>query len=278
MRITPRRASSAGGRPSMEFPSRSTRPESGARWPLRMLMSVVLPEPFGPISPTSSPSSIEKLTPSRALTPPKLFDTLSMTRHGMATSLLRHRIFQRRAANAGAQDVAREKAPQPLAEEPAEYDDEQRENNELQAAEIAQILRPDIDQECADEWPGQRAEPADHRHANDDARLRDEAELGTDETGEMAVKCAGKTADGRADREGIRLPQHDLHATARGGDLVVSYGAEVEAGWCAQQEEQADLRERQNCEHKVIISEPIVEEAGDVQAEIAACDVDRVGD
>src|SRR5690606_29014086 len=201
MRMTPRRASSAGGRPSMEFPLRSTRPESGARWPLRILMSVVLPEPFGPISPTSSPSSIEKLTPSRALTPPKLFDTFSMTRHGMATSLLRHRIFQRRAVDAGAHDVAREEAPQSLAEKPAENDDEQRENDELQAAEIAQVLRGDIDQECADERPGQRAEPADHGHADDDACLPNQAELRADEASEMAVKSTSKATDGRADRE-----------------------------------------------------------------------------
>src|SRR5690606_34203481 len=108
-------------------------------------------------------------------------------------SLLRHCIFQRWLANAGAHDVAREKTPQALAEEPAENDDEQRENDELQAAEIAQILRGDIHEERADERPCQRAHSTDHGHADDDARLRDEAKLGAHQASEMAIKSTGET-------------------------------------------------------------------------------------
>jgi len=38
-------------------------------------MKVVLPAPFGPIRPTSSPGSMSKSTPATARTPPKLTDT-----------------------------------------------------------------------------------------------------------------------------------------------------------------------------------------------------------
>ena len=42
----------------------------------------------------------------------------------------------------------------------------------------------------------------------------EEAELGTDELGEVPVERAGKAADGGADRERVGLPQHD--ASRRG--------------------------------------------------------------
>ena len=40
------------------------------------LMSVVLPEPFGPIRPKRSPGAMSRLTPDSAVKPPKCFDTL----------------------------------------------------------------------------------------------------------------------------------------------------------------------------------------------------------
>src|SRR5436305_243659 len=46
------------------------RPPTAARWPVSRLMSVVLPEPFGPISPTRSPSATTKSTASFATMPP----------------------------------------------------------------------------------------------------------------------------------------------------------------------------------------------------------------
>jgi hypothetical protein len=86
MRSTPSRASASGRSPAMERPSRATRPASGTRWPLRMFRSVVLPEPFGPMRPTSSPSFTAKLARSTALRPLKDFTTLSTERHGMRCS------------------------------------------------------------------------------------------------------------------------------------------------------------------------------------------------
>ena len=46
------------------------------------LMSVVLPEPFGPIRPKRSPRAMSRLTPDSAVKPPKCFDTCFIWRSG----------------------------------------------------------------------------------------------------------------------------------------------------------------------------------------------------
>ena len=59
-------ASSSGDMPVMSSPQNSTRPAVGLIWPRMLLKSVVLPEPFGPITPTISPGPTESDTPSTA--------------------------------------------------------------------------------------------------------------------------------------------------------------------------------------------------------------------
>jgi len=62
-----------GASPVMSSPSKTTRPSVGSYAPVMTLNSVVLPAPFGPMSPTDSPRSIEKVTSSTATTPPNRF-------------------------------------------------------------------------------------------------------------------------------------------------------------------------------------------------------------
>ena len=50
-------------------PSKATVPESGFRKPLMTLKTVVLPAPFGPISPVTLPWGTVMLTPSRICSP-----------------------------------------------------------------------------------------------------------------------------------------------------------------------------------------------------------------
>src|SRR5262249_34586395 len=50
-------------------------PPSGLSTPAMQWKSVVLPEPFGPISPTISPASTETSTPASAVSPPKCLVT-----------------------------------------------------------------------------------------------------------------------------------------------------------------------------------------------------------
>src|SRR6266702_2602574 len=78
------RASFSGGKPVTSFPSSSTVPALCRYIPVIMLKSVVLPAPFGPMTPVMSPFDMEKETESSAVTPPKIWvmpDTSSMVGH-----------------------------------------------------------------------------------------------------------------------------------------------------------------------------------------------------
>ncbi len=66
VRPMPRRLSSSGDMPVMSSPQNSILPEVGLICPRMLLKSVVLPLPFGPITPTISPGPTVKLTPSTA--------------------------------------------------------------------------------------------------------------------------------------------------------------------------------------------------------------------
>jgi len=57
VRPMPRWLSARGDSPVMSSPQNSTRPELGLIWPRMLLKSVVLPLPFGPMTPTISPGS-----------------------------------------------------------------------------------------------------------------------------------------------------------------------------------------------------------------------------
>ena len=56
--------------PVTSSPQNSTAPDVGLIWPRMLLKSVVLPEPFGPITPTISPGPTDIVTPSTALIAP----------------------------------------------------------------------------------------------------------------------------------------------------------------------------------------------------------------
>jgi hypothetical protein len=67
----PRRARLNGGSRVMSRPSNSTRPSSLNRAPETQLMSVVLPEPLGPMRPRRSPGATSSVMLSSAVKPPK---------------------------------------------------------------------------------------------------------------------------------------------------------------------------------------------------------------
>src|SRR2546422_383981 len=75
VRATPNAATRFGGSPSMRRPSNSILPPVGRSSPETRFSSVVLPAPFGPIRPCTSPSATEKLASSTARTPPNARET-----------------------------------------------------------------------------------------------------------------------------------------------------------------------------------------------------------
>src|SRR5207249_3644549 len=74
VRARPRRQIACGGSPTMERSPKRTSPASGARNPERRLKTVVLPAPFGPMSPSISPGATVRSRPATARRPPKLRD------------------------------------------------------------------------------------------------------------------------------------------------------------------------------------------------------------
>ncbi len=74
VRPSPRRARRYRGYREMSVPSNMTLPWSGCSMPSRQLKNVVLPAPFGPMSPTASPASTSTETSSSALMPAKRFE------------------------------------------------------------------------------------------------------------------------------------------------------------------------------------------------------------
>src|SRR5713226_9308189 len=73
-----------GDQPVMSRPAIRMRPASGRSAPVIRLKRVVFPDPLGPMTPTSSPSSTAKLTPLTARTPPKALETPSSSRSANA--------------------------------------------------------------------------------------------------------------------------------------------------------------------------------------------------
>src|SRR5580704_14189066 len=69
----------------MSRPASDTVPESGARWPVNWLISVVLPAPFGPMMACSSPLATSSETLSVARMPPKRRTSFSTRSSGSAT-------------------------------------------------------------------------------------------------------------------------------------------------------------------------------------------------
>ena len=61
--------------PTTDIPSNTISPELAGNTPVIKLNSVVLPAPFGPMTPNTSPCLTPKDTPVRAATPPKLLLT-----------------------------------------------------------------------------------------------------------------------------------------------------------------------------------------------------------
>src|SRR5262245_963716 len=102
------------GRPtsSCRPPSRVMLPPLAGKMPVTRLKIVVLPEPFGPINPTISPSSTWRSKPWTACNPPKFFLRPTASSSAIAAgrrcrALARHRLDQLEAGALHLVDVER---------------------------------------------------------------------------------------------------------------------------------------------------------------------------
>ena len=128
VRPMPARATSWAGHRVASRPSIRMRPALGEKRPEMMLRSVVLPDPFGPISPTISPGRRLRSTPSRARRPAKfLIDALGAEfagwRHGASPVRCRRAASSPARATGAASGLA-ELEPREDARRPPVHDEQ----------------------------------------------------------------------------------------------------------------------------------------------------------
>src|SRR6266498_5642903 len=140
-------------------PSKTIRPAVGGKIPVTRLKNVVLPAPFGPISPTIRPSSTSRSTSSRAAKPPKRFVTLSASRS--ATSGPRRPGVVQLFLHDGALQlrVAPFRREEPLRPEDHDDDEGDPEVEEAVLLEPTEDLRDQDDEDGSEERAGDRPHP-----------------------------------------------------------------------------------------------------------------------
>ena len=253
VRARPSRAIWCGRLRVMSWPSKRTRPRLAGCTPVIMLISVVLPAPFGPIRPRISPCATEKLTPSTALSPPKRRDTSSSVeqRGHRCSSTAGETLPQQR------QKSVRQKQHQD--------DDDEPERRGVDGEEIPpdELLERDQDQR-ADRRTEDRAEPAEQDHHQRLDREQDVEHVGRlDVIRPIGVDRARHADEHGGERERRGLVAVGVDAENVGGVLVLLDAAQAEAelavldqdgGRGAQQrqrqhgvEEELRLRRRPRC-------------------------------
>jgi len=102
LRAMPRRARKCGGNCVMSSPQNTTLPTCGRSAPEMQLISVVLPEPFGPIRPNRSPFLMSTLILSSAVKPPKVLVSVPTCSKGASSAGVGVMAFPPRADDSAA--------------------------------------------------------------------------------------------------------------------------------------------------------------------------------
>src|SRR5207245_2290710 len=190
VRAIPLAVSSCGARRVTVAPSSRTLPPSARRCPEMRLMSVVLPAPFGPMSPKACPAATARSTRSTAWTPPKV--------------LLSCRV----SSNIRGSDPARE------------IDDDREQDGSLE--DVAVVL--ERAQQLGQRGEDRRAEDGaeDVRDTTDDGEhedlhgLRERKVVGVDRERDVRGEAAGPRGEQRAEDERRELVPAHRAPLARG--------------------------------------------------------------
>src|SRR6187402_424432 len=97
----PSAARRCGGSAPRSWPSKTIRPERTGRWPMTLLISVVLPAPLRPTRPTMAPSGTTRLRPRSA-------STFWMLTWSDSTCSIRPSLHQQLAGDVAAHVLARQ--------------------------------------------------------------------------------------------------------------------------------------------------------------------------
>src|SRR5438093_4416554 len=221
LRAMPRRAIRWAGRLLMIRPWNRISPDEGGRLPLMRLISVVFPEPLGPITPSTSPRARWKSTSSSARTPPKdrLTDAPSSSMAiGGRSEAVRADVSQERPRR----QPLRAQAHQPRGSDQDHGDDQQPEDRRVIPEQGApRRERQQLDQDRPVERPEHGGDPADQHHheaLHGDGHV--EHGPGLDVAEPVRVDPAGEAGEDGADDPHRDLVAHRGDAAARGPLLV----------------------------------------------------------
>src|SRR5262245_39706032 len=205
---------------------------------------VVLPEPFGPIRPSTSYSASAKETRSTATSPPKRLVTSLTCNAGLATASsmadpqsLQHSLEPswyplggRRSGGAAAEQILDQ------ADDAArnDVDDEQEGHAEQQRSLRREFRRDELPQQRERKDAGQRApqamHPAEQRHDHDlEGEERAEGDRRLDIAPTRRHQCSSDGRKGAGDHEQDDLDARGINADMHRDDLVIADDAQREA-------------------------------------------------
>src|SRR6266545_4366289 len=171
VRATPRAQISCGRRPFTTSPETRTSPSVGSYTPVIALNAVVLPAPFGPMRPTSSPGRSARLKAESALRPPKRIVTLSSS-SGFTPALTPALPGRPRRGRPG-QPPEEAQVPQLTGAEDAlraeqhQHDEQEGVDDHPVLLELAKLLDRHAEDDRGDDRARDRSQPAEHHHHHD---------------------------------------------------------------------------------------------------------------
>src|SRR3989442_342850 len=239
VRAIPSRAIAWASRPVSRRPRKTTSPAADAKRPVSALKSVVFPEPFGPITPTVSPSATTTSTPSRATSPPNR--TVSPATSSRLTVVAgaarpvnavggvpwvrRGSVRPTLVASSVSPDLSGPEALRPVEEHDDDHDTVEE---QPVLVEEPKALGQRHEQAGAQDDARDRVHAPDDDHGEHDERVA-EVEVGRrDEADHHGVEGAAEPDEEVADREREELAPRDRHAAAPRRDLVVAQRVERE--------------------------------------------------
>src|SRR5258705_5066046 len=214
LRLMPARARSAGEACEMSWPPKFTVPDVGISGPSTHFISVLLPEPLGPIKPWNSFSATVRSAPFRAVSLPNILIRPPPSRTAMIA------LPRRPAEIADTLALAKDQADQAGG---TKQDNQQQQNAEDDRPDVLIAVRKQeadgFDRDRADHRSDQRAGAAE-QHVEDHLRRHHHAQhVGPDETFMKDVKAACQPCDGAGKGKDHRL--EPLYLIAEQGDPLL---------------------------------------------------------
>src|SRR4030095_4808654 len=252
LRLMPARARAAGEACEISWPPNVTVPDVGISAPATHFISVLLPEPLGPIRPWNSFSATVRSAPFRAVSLPKILIRPRASRRAMIA------LPRRPAEIADALALAQDQADQAGG---TKQDDQQQQYAEDDRPDLLIAGAPPeadrLDRNRRDDRSDQRAGAAE-QHVEDHLRRHHHAQhVGPDETFVKRVKAAREPRDGAGKGKDDRL--EPLHLIAEEGDplLVFAQARQGKPELRLHQKAAQEIDQHENAERQIIIDRPL---------------------